>query len=37
MVKELLGFESTHHSLTLYGYSKEALERKNKEAAPFKK
>lgn len=28
MVKELLGFEVTHHSLTLYGYSKEAIEKK---------
>lgn len=28
MVKELFGFETHHHSLILYGYSKEALEAK---------
>ena len=31
MVKELLGFEVTHHSLTLYGYSKEGLDKKNEQ------
>jgi len=29
-ISELLGFEITHHSLTFYGYSKEAKEKSNK-------
>lgn len=30
MVSELLGFEVTHHSLTLYGYSQEAKEKEER-------
>lgn len=29
-ISEILGFEITHHSLTFYGYSKEALEKRKR-------
>ena len=34
MVQEVFGFEITHHSLTFYGYSKEAENKKHISAVP---